>query len=499
MANINTITVNGFGDSEILSQGALAVPAFFHGVRLIAQQVNDVKRQIKRNNKNVDNHYLNYLLNAEPNEYTAASAFIEAVITNALIYGNAFIYVERDEDNNVISLKQLESGDMSIYFSGTKKSYYSSKMKLAFAQDEIIHIKNFSTNGLMGVNGSNTMYQTFEAVNSLVAIKRYSIKNGAMPGMLITTGSTAPTEVQIAAMEAAIDIKTSGPRNAGKAVFVPANTKAEAFTTSLPDTLEKLSALQIKDVALMLGIHPAYLYEDGTEALKPEIMRDDLVRATKNWANKLREGFQTLFSVAEKLAGFTVEMKVSDRTGGDAALIKEDIDQVNNGILSVNEVRASRGLAPVEGGDILRMPVAVSQPITAYLPPAKQQAPVSQEKAPEKAPEPTQDQPKEEASKKVTGEAFIALFTDIAERAKQRFTKASVNKVGPLYPKWIKDFAESQEQYVLNSFVPAIQTFTAATGNNMDIKDICSNYKQALLDNKQFDLTQEIINVLKGI
>ena len=63
-----------------------------------------------------------------------------------------------------------------------------------------------------------------------------------------------------------------------------------------------------------------------------------------------------LLSVADRLAGITIEFNLEGLLRGDSAARASFYQQMlTNGVMTINEVRALENLPPVEGGEVPRM------------------------------------------------------------------------------------------------------------------------------------------------
>ena len=103
-ANWEKQVVNPYGRQSLM------VPAWYRGVSLIMQTMGQMVTQYQRLNKEGgnfiedrwgDNRKLNYLLQVRPNPLMTASQMQEQIEYRKIYYGNAYVYIERDEYDDV--------------------------------------------------------------------------------------------------------------------------------------------------------------------------------------------------------------------------------------------------------------------------------------------------------------------------------------------------------------------------------------------------------------
>ena len=100
-----------FTGSNINPLTAMEAPSVYACVRLIASSIAKLDWQVLRETpegKVVEpNHPLVSLLNVEPNEDTSALVFRETLLTNALLTGNGYAYIQRDASGAPVALELL--------------------------------------------------------------------------------------------------------------------------------------------------------------------------------------------------------------------------------------------------------------------------------------------------------------------------------------------------------------------------------------------------------
>lgn len=103
---------------------------------------------------NYDNNIFN-LLNIQPNEFMGKFTFFKMLITNVLLKGNGYIYIDRLKNGRVQYLELLDSDDISVIIENNDLKYRSKKKKRDFDKSQIIHILNYTYSGYIGVSTIN--------------------------------------------------------------------------------------------------------------------------------------------------------------------------------------------------------------------------------------------------------------------------------------------------------------------------------------------------------
>lgn len=157
---------------------ALSVSAFYRGVELRCNTMSQLVMQFQKKNNGVhggnyaeyndtsfNGGYLNYLIQLRPNPTMTWAQLIKQAEQQRIFQGNAVIYIERDNDDNVRHLWLASSAALdTIEFKYT--IYYNSslgpKTLTSVDASDVLHIRNtFSNdNGLTGVPTLRYMRQT---------------------------------------------------------------------------------------------------------------------------------------------------------------------------------------------------------------------------------------------------------------------------------------------------------------------------------------------------
>ena len=176
-----------------IGRGSLLVPAWFRGVSLIMQTMGQMKVQYQRMNVGgsnyvEDNTYaearaLNYLLQIRPNPVMTASQLQEQIEFKKIYYGNAYVYIERDEMDWPVALWLASNGSYN-YMTDTYELTYNRpggpRMVILPARD-VLHFKNVfqEDDGYLGVP---TIWYAMKTLSIAATADEQSLKDMAKGG-----------------------------------------------------------------------------------------------------------------------------------------------------------------------------------------------------------------------------------------------------------------------------------------------------------------------------
>ena len=137
------------------------------------------------------NHPCYNILNREPNNKMSRFTFMKTLVVSTLLKGDGYAYIERDNNGNVKALHYIDSGKVTINeeTDGTI-SYSISGMKNRISDKDIIHIINFTYDGIHGIStlthARNTLGLSSDAENHASGF----FKSGANVGGILKVNST---------------------------------------------------------------------------------------------------------------------------------------------------------------------------------------------------------------------------------------------------------------------------------------------------------------------
>ena len=296
---------------------------------------------------------INSLLNSRPNIYMSTADFLYKVTSQLLYYGNAFIFLQKDTQKNIIGFYpidfatcELKEVNNALYL---KFNFYTGKT-IAVPYTDIIHIRrNFSSHDFLGQDA----YQPLQETLSNLFKARRSISNkvensGKISGVLKIKGNVGQENWITQAKTFAKNFMSFTNDTGGIAAvdsstdFVPITNKVE----SAEDT--QLKYLQ-SEVYSYFGLTEAIVSGNYTEtewqAFYESIIESIKIQLSQEFTAKV-------FTDQERKYGNLIDFNSNRLTYASTANKVSMVKELGAlGLLTTNEARELFDLPPVEDGD----------------------------------------------------------------------------------------------------------------------------------------------------
>lgn len=296
---------------------------------------------------------INSLLNSRPNIYMSTADFLYKVTSQLLYYGNAFIFLQKDTQNNIIGFYpidfatcELKEVNNALYL---KFNFYTGKT-IAVPYTDIIHIRrNFSSHDFLGQDA----YQPLQETLSNLFKARRSISNkvensGKISGVLKIKGNVGQENWITQAKTFAKNFMSFSNDTGGIAAvdsstdFVPITNKVE----SAEDT--QLKYLQ-SEVYSYFGLTESIVSGNYTEtewqAFYESIIESIKIQLSQEFTAKV-------FTDQERKYGNLIDFNSNRLTYASTANKVSMVKELGAlGLLTTNEARELFDLPPVEDGD----------------------------------------------------------------------------------------------------------------------------------------------------
>lgn len=358
-----------FTGKAVTEQSALSLAAVYACIRVIAEDCATIPVKLYRQTggqvAEVRNHPVIRLL-PKPNRYNSTGLqFREAIMVSLLTNGNAYTENIRNGAGQITELLYLDSRQTLPYLTTEDVIYYEAtdlnqRHKLLLA-DQVAHFRGLTQTSLMGLNPIQQMRQ---ALGQAIAQDEFAARffaNGAkvrdtleMEGVFKNDGAANRTKADWKAA-------TAGD-NAWKTPILESGMQYKLHTINLRD-LQFLEAkkFSVEEIARIYRVPPHKIQH--------------LERATFNNIAELGIGYYT-DTLRPWLERLEATMNISWLTPGERArglYFEHDFERIlranpkeaaetdraliESGIRTRNEVRARRSDNPIEGGDVLQVPM----------------------------------------------------------------------------------------------------------------------------------------------
>ena len=305
------------------------------------------------NGRNTQKSSINSLLANRPNIYMSTSDFLYKIASQLLYYGNAFVYIQKDNKQNIngfypidFTSCELKEYDNSLYL----KFNFNNAKNIVIPYTDIIHIRrNYSTHDLLGQDAYKPLLETLTNLSK----SRQSISNkvengGKISGILKLSGMVSQSEWKTKAELFADWFKSSTSKSGGVATidstadFIPVSTKAESAEEA------QLKYLQ-SEVYSYFGINEAIVNgsynETEWQAFYESIIEGIKIQLSQEFTAKV-------FTAKEKEYGNIIDFNSNRLTYASTTNKVNMVKELGAlGLLTTNEARELFDLPPVEDGD----------------------------------------------------------------------------------------------------------------------------------------------------
>jgi len=297
---------------------------------------------------------------SKPDVAIPSVAFWQQTMISLLIDGNAFVRLFKDNSGNIVNMVVLNPLNVQVSRNALGQKFYTSTVEgnKVLSGDEMLHISGsiIMPGEFRGKSPIDTLKENIGLAISLESFAARFFGQGTLTqGVIEYPG--ALTAEQAENLARSFDRQHKGFRKAhktgilsGGAVFKP--------TTIANDQAQMLDSrrLAVEDVARayrvptdMIGLNNGGQSYNSIEQKQIAFVTHKL----RPWLAKLEDAFSQLLPDNAYLAFSTDDLLRGDyatRIEGYAKLLQ-------NGVLSTNEVRRKENMRPIEGGDVVRVPL----------------------------------------------------------------------------------------------------------------------------------------------
>ena len=296
-----------------------------------------------------------YLLNKEPNKKMSRFTFIKTLVVSVLLKGNGYAYIERDDKGDAIALHYIQPDYVTIQETKDGIKYSVVGIKGLVESCNMIHILNFSYDGITGISTLTHARWTLGLATDSESHASGFFKGGAnLAGILKVQSSLTSKQKN--------DLKTSWQTAFSPATGTPngvavleGNMDFQPITVNPSDAqLLETRQFNVIDICRFFGVSPVKAF--------------DLSKSSYSTVEATQLAFLT-DTVAPLLEKFELEFerklyKPSERNRKPGAWNKQEILRADKtslasyyntlfqiGAVSINEIRKILDLPSVENGD----------------------------------------------------------------------------------------------------------------------------------------------------
>jgi len=363
----------------VTPHNALECVAVRAAVQVIAETIGQLPVHVYRRNPDGSRerdkeHAAQALLHDAATEWLSAHEFRELVTRDALLWGNGYAFILR-EDGRPVELHRLDPCSVKVEVDDDSREpiyiYTTGSTRTVYDFRDVLHIKAPSSDGYVG---DSPVYLARDAIALAMVMERHAgtlFKNFGKPAGVITVPGELGDEAADR-MAKSWQAANSGDQSGGTAVLEASATYTPVTMTAVDAQLIDMRRFAIEEIGRVYRVPPIFIGDYGratwsnNEAQGTQLVEYCLMAWIKRWQGELRLKLLT----ADERKEFYFEFLVDDLLRADTAARYEAYSKaIAARFLSPNEVRARENLPPYAGGERFENPNTTTTP-----PPLKEAA-----------------------------------------------------------------------------------------------------------------------------
>lgn len=355
-----------------------------------------------------ENHPAYFLLKKQPAPFLSAYCFVQTLQAHALLHGNGYAYITRDDLAQPLELTILDPSQTCPARENGKPIYLTrvDDEDIKLLPENVIHIKGLGYDGLAGYPVVDILNDVFGHELAVQKFGNTFFKHGSAINVIIELPGYFKDQEAIKRFRETWGDMHQGLNNAHKVAILENGAKASrlAYTNEEAQYLQS-KEFNLKALANIFGLPASYLNASyntsygSLEAENKQFLNHSLGGWLSAWEQELEAKLLTYEQQRADTHFIEFERKALERADLTTE-ISALVTQVNNGLLTLNEARDILNKPRVEGGDEIK----------------------GIQKAPAIAPEQAQEQPEEETQEDTEDVArglAEAIFNRFIERLKK--------------------------------------------------------------------------------
>lgn len=277
--------------------------------------------------------------------------FKELVLVHLLLHGNAYLLHVYTEAGTLDSFFPLHPSMVSVRYvkdAGFLYDVTADGTSKTYTADDLTHIRGMSTEGLKGLS---PIAVARNAIGTGIAGDKAAARmfsSGMLIGGLVTPDESL-TEEQATEAITGLKSKLTGTANAGDLVLINASLKVQPWTMTAEDgQFIQTRVHQIEEIARIFGVPPHLLGQTEKQTSWGTGVQEQnrgLARYTlAPWTSRIEERFSQLLA-QPRFVEFDYSGLLQAAPEIEIPLL---IQQVQAGLLTIDEARKIRNLPPIE-------------------------------------------------------------------------------------------------------------------------------------------------------
>jgi HK97 family phage portal protein len=353
--SLNTI----FPDADVFdSDKALTLTSVWNAIRLLSESVSSLPISVYRKENNGDkvedvNNRIYNLIKFKPNNFQNKITFFEYIMYSVLTDGNSYVQIVRDNSANPVQLIPLNPDYVNIFIKDNELFYQMDGGSVLDSAD-VLHIKLITDDGIEGLSPID---QCAKAINWNLSIEEFGstfFKNGAKPSSVLST-DRALSETAIERLKNSFNSSYAKLKSSNSTIILEEGLTFKPISIS-PEQAQFLASRQfgIEEIARIFNVPPHMLKDLSKSSFNNiEMQSQEYVTYTlMPYLTRIEQEMNLKLFRTNELGKTFVEFNVNGLLRGDVKTRNEAYKTaIQNGYMSINEVRQKENLNSIDGGD----------------------------------------------------------------------------------------------------------------------------------------------------
>ncbi len=309
-------------------------------------------------------HPLYFVLHDSANFDQTATDFWEYQTAAIELQGNAYAAIERRSNGDIGSLIPIRPDCVTARRTATGRIEYrwvEGGKERVQPGTSVLHIRGPLGDALSGVSTLTACRAMFDAAASADQAASAHFANGVRPsGVLSSDKPLSPDQMDQA--QARIEEKYVGAMRAGRPLILNNGLTWNQLSMKATDSqMLESRGFSVEEIARAFGVPPHMIghtanstsWGSGLEQQTLGFVKFSLRRRLKRIEQALEK---QLLTARDRAEGITIEFNLEGLLRGDSAGRSAFYQSgLNNGWMTINEVRRLENMPPIPGGDVPRM------------------------------------------------------------------------------------------------------------------------------------------------
>jgi HK97 family phage portal protein len=369
------------GSPSVTERSAMGLSAVFRAVSLVSGSLGALPLRTLQTNRDDTRERVGSFVDNPGLDRQTPFEWKELCAVHLLLHGNAYCQHIYNGGGALAGLNLLHPLGVEVEWDGERPGgrRYTLDLgggdKRTFDARTLTHIPGISFDGLKGLSPITLARLGFGTALAGDRAANRQFVNGAMISGLVTPEADEDlTEDEAKEVKATVTQAMTGVENAGEIAVINRRLKFQPWQLSAVDAQFMASrTFSIDEVGRWYGVPPHLLgLTEKSTSWGQGISEQNrgLSRYTLDpWTKRIEQRLSRLIE-GRKIVEFDFSSFIAPSPEDEIRLL---LEQVNGGLITPNEARRIRNMAPVEGGDVLRIPAGAANPNAGAEPPADPQ------------------------------------------------------------------------------------------------------------------------------